>query len=103
MHALIEQNRIPILQLCRRFGVRRLDAFGSVLREDFDPQRSDVDFVVEFVDTSPRGAADRYFGLLFGLEKLIDRRVDLVMSGALKNPDLRDEIARSRVSIHGAT
>jgi hypothetical protein len=102
MHALIEQNPIAIDQLCRRYGVRRLDAFGSVLRDDFDPQRSDVDFVVEFVDTSPRGAADRYFGLLFGLEELLRRRVDLVMSTAVTNSDLRDEIERSRVPIHAA-
>jgi len=102
VNALIEQNRTPITELCRRYGVRRLDAFGSVLRDDFDPLTSDVDFVVEFVDRSPRGAADRYFGLLFGLEELLGRRVDLVMSTALTNPDLRAEIERSRVPIHAA-
>ena len=39
----------PIAELCRRYGVERLDVFGSVLRDDFRPD-SDVDFLVVFRD-----------------------------------------------------
>jgi hypothetical protein len=43
MHPLIENNRETIAGLCRRHGVQKLEAVGSVLGEDFDPHRSDVD------------------------------------------------------------
>ena len=48
MHPLIENNREAIAKLCRLHGVRSLEAFGSILRDDFDVGRSDVDVLVEF-------------------------------------------------------
>ncbi len=48
MPTLIDDKRTQIEALCRRYRVRRLDVFGSAIREDFDPSRSDVDFLVEF-------------------------------------------------------
>jgi predicted nucleotidyltransferase len=48
MPPLIEDNLDEIGRLCRVHGVRRLEVFGSILRSDFDPQRSDVDVLVEF-------------------------------------------------------
>jgi uncharacterized protein len=41
-------NRKAIAGLCRLHGVRSLEAFGSILRDDFDAGRSDVDVLVEF-------------------------------------------------------
>jgi predicted nucleotidyltransferase len=51
----IQLRREELRALCRRFHVRRLDLFGSAARGDFDPERSDVDFLVEF-EGSTRGA-----------------------------------------------
>jgi hypothetical protein len=48
MSPLIEDNLEEIGRLCRLHGVRKLEVFGSILRQDFDPQRSDVDVLVEF-------------------------------------------------------
>lgn len=46
----------PSTAICRRFGVRRLDVFGSASRgTDFDPEHSDVDFLVEFDGTAVTG------------------------------------------------
>jgi predicted nucleotidyltransferase len=42
----IERGRIAAF--CRARGIRRLSLFGLVLRDDFDPQRSDVDVLAEF-------------------------------------------------------
>ena len=72
--------------LCRRFHVRRLQLFGSAARGDFNPAASDVDFLVEFNEASWEGSSDRYFGLLFGLEDLLGRKVDLVERSAVRNP-----------------
>ena len=68
MYQVTEDQRARIAELCRRFGVRRLDLFGSAARGDFQAGRSDVDFLVEFVDEAPRAGLDAYFGLKNGLE-----------------------------------
>ncbi len=44
----IEKNRDQIAALCQRFGVRRLEMFGSAASGSFDPERSDVDFLLDF-------------------------------------------------------
>ena len=63
MLSLIAEHRAEIAALCRRFGVRRLAVFGSAARgADFDPARSDVDFLVEFA------AHDGDFARLSGLQ-----------------------------------
>jgi Nucleotidyltransferase domain len=48
MHVLVENNRQDIARLCRLHGVRKMELFGSILRDDFDLQHSDVDVVVDF-------------------------------------------------------
>lgn len=58
MHTLLTHRRDQIAALCRLYGVRRLDVFGSALRDDFDASTSDVDLVVEFdQDAIGRGCA----------------------------------------------
>jgi predicted nucleotidyltransferase len=47
---LVEDRRDEIEALCRQFDVRRLDVFGSVLNDSFDPLTSDIDVLVEFAD-----------------------------------------------------
>jgi uncharacterized protein len=82
----LEQHREQIADLCRRFGVARLEAFGSAARGDFNPLTSDFDFLVEFLDQPWEDASEPYFGLLHGLEDLLGRRVDLVERNAVSNP-----------------
>jgi uncharacterized protein len=89
--------------LCRRFHVRRLDLIGSAARDDFDPHRSDVDFLVEFDRGHPEAMSfDTYFGLKESLESLLGRPVDLVESSAVRNPYLKAEFERSRVALFEA-
>src|SRR5262245_10742313 len=76
MLKLIEQHREQIAALCRQYGVRRLELFGSAARGDFDSQASDLDFMVEFLSDDWKGAADRWFGLQEGLETLFEKKVD---------------------------
>ena len=99
---LLEQNRASLLDLCRRYGVRRLDVFGSALREDFDPGRSDLDFVVEFNNFTIDNAADRYLGLLADLEDLYARKIDLVSYSAIQNPYFRRVVDDTRVTLYAA-
>jgi uncharacterized protein len=102
MHPLIAAHRTEIEAICRRFHVRRLDLFGSATREDFDPARSDVDFIVEYHKDQPLGALEGYFGLKEELERVLGRPVDLVEPGGVRNPYLREEIERSREPLFAA-
>ena len=102
MIAAIEEHRAELSELCRRHHVLRLAVFGSATRHDFDPQRSDLDFLVDFESLTPGEHADSYFDLLEGLESLFDRRVDLVESSTLRNPYRRQEIEATQVVLHAA-
>jgi len=99
----IAVHRDELRTLCRRFHVRRLDLFGSAARGDFDPERSDVDFLVEFDRGHPEALSLKcYFGLKESLEALLGRPVDLVEPGAMRNPYLRASIEASREPVFGA-
>ena len=98
----IDSHREELQALCRRFHVRRLDLFGSAARGDFDPDRSDFDFVVEFDRAAPQHPFDSYFGLKEELEALFGRNVDLVELSAVRNPYLKASIEQSRENVYAA-
>jgi hypothetical protein len=101
MLPLIEAQKQRIGELCRRFHVRRLEVFGSAARGgDFDPRRSDVDFLVEFDAGYRADAFDDYFDLKEGLESLLGRSVDLVVDRAIRNPYFRASVERSRQPVY---
>lgn len=86
--------------LCRRFAVLQLGAFGSVLREDFDPARSDIDLAVEFGRSRRLGPADQYFRFKAALEGLLGRDVDLVEIKAMPDSRLKRSIERGQVTLY---
>ena len=102
MEHSIEQNREQVAELCRQYRVQRLAVFGSALREDFDPERSDLDFLVEFKSLPTGAYANTYFGLIEALEQLFERRVDLVEAGAVRNPYIRREIEAHQETLYAA-
>jgi predicted nucleotidyltransferase len=91
-----------IYALCRQYNVQRLDLFGSALRDDFDPERSDLDFLAEFNVMPPEDHADSFFGLWFGLRDLFSRDVDLIERKTVKNPYIGQAIHSSRVMVYDA-
>lgn len=100
MQPIIEKHRAKLAALCRRFRVQRLDLFGSAARGDFDPARSDFDFLVEFEPDAPGPALDRYFGFKEALEALLGRPVDLVGKRDMRNPYLRRSIERDQTPLY---
>ena len=85
MHTAISQHRSGISAICQRYGIRKLEVFGSTARADnFRPDSSDADFLVEFApDVQP--GLDAFFGAKAALEALLGRGVDLVEPGAVRN------------------
>ena len=102
MVANLEDRLDAIRAACERFHVVRLDAFGSAIRADFEPGRSDIDLLVDFGAISPYEKPDAYFGLLEELRTILDADVDLVMVGALKNRYIREDVNRSKRVLYAA-
>ncbi len=103
MVKLIKEHFEELEGLCRQYHVKRLEVFGSALTgEGFDPAKSDLDFLVEFLPLQPGQHADAYFGLLEDVEKLFDRHVDLVMPRAIKNPYFLEAINKARKVLYAA-
>ncbi|MEO7272912.1 MAG: nucleotidyltransferase domain-containing protein [Vicinamibacterales bacterium] len=102
MTHVLEDHREELGALCRRYRVQRLDVFGSATAADFDEESSDVDLLVEFEEMPHADRADAYLGLLTALEALLERRIDLVEMGAVRNPYLRRGIEESRELVFAA-
>ncbi len=100
MIALVEQKKQSIADLCRRHEVRRLDLFGSAARGDFQPERSDLDFVVQFARTGYAGYADTFLDFADALEKLLDRKVDLLTERMIRNPYFRATVEATRQKVY---
>ena len=100
MSSVLEKNKRKLAELCRRFGVRRLEVFGSAVREDFDPAKSDFDFIVSFADKTPGTYADRYFDFAAAIEKLLGRRIDLLTERSIRNPYFRREVEAARQIVY---
>lgn len=78
-------------QLFAKYGLKSMAVFGSATRDDFRPD-SDVDIMVEF----DRPVAFEFIYLAEELERLVERKVDLVTRSAVKDrympyiePDLK--------------
>jgi predicted nucleotidyltransferase len=76
--------------------------FGSATRGDFDPDRSDVDMVVEFEPLAAGSYADNWFGLREALVEHFGRPVDLVTAGAIRNPYFGEAVERSQQTLYAA-
>ena len=77
-----------IARACKQHGVERLRIFGSALTDRFDPQESDIDFLVDFAPGNVN-LFDDYFDLKFELEHITGRPVDLIDASAVRNPYFR--------------
>lgn len=106
IHPAIAQHIPAIRDLCREYGIQRLEIFGSSLTEHFNPARSDVDFLVTYPPCYEFGPwGQRVFELQDALAEIVGRDVDLIMSDA---PGTLDSLNVSigperRFSVHPAS
>ena len=91
-----------IAALCRKYGVLRLDVFGSAAKGTFDPEKSDLDFVASFADRRNLNYAHRYLAFAEALEALFGRKVDVITEQGIKNPYFREEIEGTRRKVYVA-
>lgn len=99
---LIENHRAQLQALCRKHRVKTLEIFGSAANGAFDPERSDLDFLVDFQLMEPGRHSKAYFGLLFDLEDMFHRKIDLVETPAVSNPYFLRSINQNRTVLYAA-
>ncbi len=103
VNPLIEQHRKMILDLCREYGIVRLELFGSAATDAFDLNHSDIDFIVEYPPGYDFGPwLSRYFEFQERLETLLGRPVDLIMVGAMRKPRFIQSANETRQVLYAA-
>ena len=102
MVAIIDAQRIELESLCHKHHVRRLEVFGSAADGTFDPERSDLDFLVEYEQLSPPEHYEAYFGLWEDLQALFHRKVDLIEPHTMRNPYFIKEVNATRKPVYAA-
>lgn len=100
---IIAENLEAIRALGREFGVLRLEVFGSVCTGEFDPETSDIGFLVEYPDDYDFGPwVSRYVAPKASLSTLLDRPVDLIMTSAPRNEYFVRSLNRTRRLLYAA-
>ncbi|MEM9019561.1 MAG: nucleotidyltransferase domain-containing protein [Planctomycetota bacterium] len=94
-------KRDEIETLGRTHHARTLWLFGSAACGDFDPETSDLDFLVIFEPDHEGSAWDAYWGLQEGLQAMFGRKVDLVDREAMKNRYVIESVDATRKLIYG--
>jgi predicted nucleotidyltransferase len=88
-------DREKLAALCHARGVRKLSLFGSVLREDFNPEKSDIDILVEYLPGRHPGT--RHFDSQDELAEMLGRKVDLctlpMLGASFRKEALADALA----------
>ena len=102
MLSVIDDKREQLEDLCREYSVTRLEVFGSAVDGSFDPERSDLDFLVEFARPTGTNAFHQFFGFQRALSELFHRKVDLVHPGSMRNPYFIESVNKSRTLVYAA-
>lgn len=101
---LIELNIGKITELCKKYRVKRLFVFGSILTENFNAE-SDVDFSVDFdresIQKDKLDWAEVFFGLIEELQSVLGRKVDLVVDSNVTNSYFRKELDATKQLVYG--
>jgi predicted nucleotidyltransferase len=98
VHVEVPQEQIEAF--CRKWKIRELALFGSVLRDDFYPD-SDVDVLVEFEGDDHPGYRG-WLAMEEELQTLLGRDVDLVEKSSVVNPYRLRHILASHQVVYAA-
>lgn len=100
---LIINNKQDLYRLCSEHQVKSLFAFGSVVTENFDMEKSDIDLLVEFDEPDPLKKGEKILSFWNKLEDFFKRKVDLLTNSNIRNPYLKQSIDATKVLIYEAS
>lgn len=90
-------------RFCRKWHIVRMEVFGSVLRDDFDPARSDIDVLVTFAPGKTPGLA--FFRAEKELAEILGRKVEMSTRRAIEQSQnwmRRERILSEAQTIYGS-
>ena len=91
-----------IISLFEKHKIKDAYLFGSAITGEFDEEKSDVDFLVNFIDgVDPLEKGELLWSLRFSLEDNLNRPIDLITETSLKNPYFIEEINEKKMKIYG--
>lgn len=97
---IIEENIYSIAELCKKFKVHKLYAFGSVITKNFN-DNSDIDLLVSFKEDQNSDFFLIFFDFIYALEDLLGRKIDLVDESAIANSFFKEQLLSTRKLIYG--
>jgi predicted nucleotidyltransferase len=102
MIELIKDNIKAIQDVCRKHHVRSLYLIGSATQKENFSSLSDIDFLYRFRknEIAEMDYADNYFDLLFSLQELLHRKVDLVAEEKMTNPYFIDSVNKGKLIVY---
>ena len=90
---LVADRSEEIAELCRKHQVQLLDLFGSAATEDFNPDSSDLDFIVTFLPEANATYVGVYHRLYTDLCDLFEQPVHLRIESNFINPKAPSPVA----------
>jgi predicted nucleotidyltransferase len=100
LSSYLKENQENFLALCKEHKVRKMFGFGSAITDHFDPDKSDVDILVELDIEDPLEYGESLLSLWDNLEIYFKRKVDLLTDNSIRNPILRKSIEETKVLIY---
>ena len=94
----IEDLNINFDDLCVRYGIQKLEVFGSFARGDAH-QNSDIDLIAQF--TGLTNLVDRFFSFKSEVEKISKHPVDILPNKPFKNPIFAKNVNKDRKIVYG--
>ncbi|MBA2277539.1 MAG: nucleotidyltransferase domain-containing protein [Chloroflexia bacterium] len=99
---ILKDKQAELEALCRRYGIVKLDIFGSAVTDAFDSERSDLDFIADLGEYDAT-VVDRFLDMADALETLFARPVDLITIKSVRSPLFRAEMEKSRTTLYEAS
>jgi len=101
MYPEIQNKLNDLIQICKKYGVLKLELFGSAAK-DSNSDSSDLDFLILLEQRPPGEYADAYFAVKDALEDLLKKPVDLVELKTIRNPYFLQAIEKERIILYAA-
>lgn len=101
MHKIIADNKDSLIRLCKKYKVRTMYVFGSASTGNLK-ENSDIDILISFQDISIEEYTDNYFELHYQLNKLLNRKIDLLTENSLSNPYFIESVEETKQLLYAA-
>ncbi len=103
MNRIVSEKIPALVELCKKYPVTTMYLFGSAATEEFDEKTSDIDLLFSFSnELTPEEYGENYFDLMYALDDLFGRKVDLVSEKSLSNPYFIASVERTKQLIYAA-